>query len=444
VSRRSNSPDPARDAIAERLVDVGRHLREARQQRGEDLYDVADYLRIKPSYLFALEEGELRSIPGQTYAMGFLRTYADHLGFDGAEVVRGLRATSAEEPADSLQIRQPVPENRIPSLGIVLLALLLAGFAYGGWFAAQSGGELFSQLRALPGSIGQHAARMFEEEDASAVVESASGAQVPERVAAGEATVVASAPAADAAPGPLSPAARQALTLAAEPIGSIHGSGAQDDTARRTVGQGGSLQAGELPATATASPPGPVRTTDITSAIAATASTDPAAPDAAVAGSAGAAMTDGAAASGDQAETLASLVLDAEAERDAALRRLEAERPEGGTVGDLLAGLELQADPAAAERAAAPVGDGTGRVVLVARAASWIQVQSPSRDFIRSLTLEAGERFEIPDRTDLALWTGNAGGLEVWVDGASVGVLGADGAVLRDVSLAPQALLEQR
>ena len=66
----------------------------------------------------------------------------------------------------------------MPSLGIVLLALLLAGFAYGGWFAAQSGGELCSQLRALPGSIGQHAARMFEEEDASAVAESAAGEQV--------------------------------------------------------------------------------------------------------------------------------------------------------------------------------------------------------------------------------------------------------------------------
>lgn len=420
------------------MVDIGRHLREARQQRGEDLYDVADYLRIKPSYLFALEEGDLRSMPGQTYAMGFLRTYADHLGFDGAEVVRGLRATGDDEPVESLQIRQPVPENRLPSLGVVLLALLLAGFAYGGWFVAQSGGDLVSRLRALPGSIGQSAARMFEEEDVSVVADSASGEQVVD----GNATSVASAPAPDAASSRLSPAARRALT--AEPIDPGRGSGAQDNAASRTIGQVGALQAGELPAAGTASPLTQGNTTDITSAIAATASTDPATSSAAIAGSAGAASTNGEVAPGDQVETLASLVLDAEAERDAALRRLEAERPEGGTVGDLLAGLEVQADPSAADAATAPITSDTGRVVLVAREASWIQVQSPSRDFIRSLTLEAGERFEIPDRTDLALWTGNAGGLEIWVDGASVGVLGQDGAVLRDVSLAPQALLEQR
>ena len=424
-----------------RLVDIGRHLREARQQRGEDLYDVADYLRIKPSYLFALEEGDLRSMPGQTYAMGFLRTYADHLGFDGAEVVRGLRETGNDEPVGSLQIRQPVPENRLPSFGIVLMALLLAGFAYGGWYAAQSGGELVSQLRALPGNIGQQAALMFEEEDASTVAESAS----PERLAGGNAKAGASAPGPDDVSRPLLPAARQATALTAEPIGPGRRSGVQQaDTATRTIGRVGSLQAGELPSAGTTSPPTPGRTADITSAIAATASTNPAAADAAVLSRADVATTSDAVAPDDRVETLASLVLDAEAERDAALRRLEAERPEGGTVSDLLAGLEAQTDPTVEDAAAAPISSDVGRVVLVARAASWIQVQSPSRDFIRSLTLEAGERFEIPDRTDLALWTGNAGGLEVWVDGASVGVLGQDGAVLRDVSLAPQALLEQR
>jgi cytoskeleton protein RodZ len=76
----------------------------------------------------------------------------------------------------------------------------------------------------------------------------------------------------------------------------------------------------------------------------------------------------------------------------------------------------------------------------VAREASWIQVQSPGRDFLRSTTLQPGQRFDLPDRTDLALWTGNAGGLEVWVDGQNLGALGASGAVLRDVPLTPEAL----
>lgn len=425
MSRRSTNQDPSLASVAERIVDIGRHLREARQQRGEDLYDVADYLRIKPSYLFALEEGDLRSMPGQTYAMGFLRTYADHLGYDGAEVVRGLKSTSADEPAESLQVRQPVAENRLPSLGIVLMALLLAGFAYGGWFVAQSGDQLLSQLRALPGAIGQHAAQMFEEEDALAAADDSS---------------------ASTATGPA--AARDAAALAASGnAGSRQTpSGGRDEPVSTDVPIR-AVQASEVPATATAAPLAGSRTTDITNAIAATASTGPAAAESFALSGNSSASANGAVVPGSDAEpgaevdALASLMLDAESERDAALRRLEAERPEGGTVGDLLAGLEVQADPAAAAATTPVVSSGTGRVVLVAREDSWIQIQSPARDFIRSTTLTAGERFEIPDRTDLALWTGNAGGLEVWVDGQSVGVLGQSGAVLRDVSLAPQALL---
>ena len=166
VSRRPSDHQPAFDPLAERLVDIGRHLREARQQRGEDLYDVADYLRIKPSYLFALEEGDLAGMPGRTYAMGFLRTYADHLGYDGAEVVRQLKITGEPEAEASLQVRQPVAENRLPSLGVIVMALLLAGVAYGGWFAAQSGDDMLARLKSLPGDIGQYAATMFEEEPA--------------------------------------------------------------------------------------------------------------------------------------------------------------------------------------------------------------------------------------------------------------------------------------
>lgn len=82
----------------------------------------------------------------------------------------------------------------------------------------------------------------------------------------------------------------------------------------------------------------------------------------------------------------------------------------------------------------------TGRIVLEAREPSWIQVRSPGRDFVHSGTLEAGDRFVVPDRTDLALWTGNAGGLVVYVDGRPVAPLGTSGAVLRDVALDPTQL----
>lgn len=85
----------------------------------------------------------------------------------------------------------------------------------------------------------------------------------------------------------------------------------------------------------------------------------------------------------------------------------------------------------------------TGRVVLVARDNSWIQIRSPDRAFVRTRTLLAGERFVVPEREGLALWTGNAGGIEIEVDGKSQGLVGSSGAVVRNLSLAPASLVAQ-
>ncbi|MFZ1431327.1 MAG: RodZ domain-containing protein [Geminicoccaceae bacterium] len=84
-----------------------------------------------------------------------------------------------------------------------------------------------------------------------------------------------------------------------------------------------------------------------------------------------------------------------------------------------------------------------GRVVLVARENSWIQIRSPDRAFVRTRTLLAGERFVVPEREGLALWTGNAGGIEIEVDGRSQGFVGASGAVVRNLPLAPASLVAQ-
>ena len=95
-------------------------------------------------------------------------------------------------------------------------------------------------------------------------------------------------------------------------------------------------------------------------------------------------------------------------------------------------------------RAGAGAGEvAAGRVVLVARDSSWIQVRSADRAFVRTRTLQPGDRFAVPDRNDLALSTGNAGGLEILLDGQSVGRVGAPGAVVKNLSLAPDVLKQR-
>ncbi|MGH6900177.1 MAG: RodZ domain-containing protein, partial [Geminicoccaceae bacterium] len=81
------------------------------------------------------------------------------------------------------------------------------------------------------------------------------------------------------------------------------------------------------------------------------------------------------------------------------------------------------------------------RVILRARAPTWIQVSSPAGDYTFTRTLEPGEALLVPNRSDLELWTGNAGGLEIIVDGTPVPALAGGGAVRRNVSLDPDRLI---
>jgi len=84
--------------------------------------------------------------------------------------------------------------------------------------------------------------------------------------------------------------------------------------------------------------------------------------------------------------------------------------------------------------------DGAARIVLLATAESWIQVRDADHTVLFTGLLKAGESYRVPDRPGVSMRAGNAGGIEVVVDGKPVPSLGPPGAVRRNVALDPQAL----
>ena len=74
---------------------AGADLRAARERIGWSLPDIATALRIRLQYLEALEAGRIGDLPGNAYALGFLRTYAVALGLDPNEVARRFKAEAA-------------------------------------------------------------------------------------------------------------------------------------------------------------------------------------------------------------------------------------------------------------------------------------------------------------------------------------------------------------
>ncbi len=85
----------------------------------------------------------------------------------------------------------------------------------------------------------------------------------------------------------------------------------------------------------------------------------------------------------------------------------------------------------------------SSRIVIRANSDSWIQIRDGSvRRLLVTRLLRADESFTVPDRSGLTLLTGNAGTLEIYVDGQKAPSIGSEGAVRRNVSLDPERLLK--
>ncbi len=54
--------------------------------------------------------------------------------------------------------------------------------------------------------------------------------------------------------------------------------------------------------------------------------------------------------------------------------------------------------------------------------------------------LRRGDSYRVPDQSGLTMLTGNAGGLQIEVDGQQAPAVGAVGAIVRNISLDPQRL----
>ncbi len=80
------------------LETVGQDLRAARLRRGDDLATVSRALKIRKDHLEAVEEDRLENLPGKTYAIGFVRSYAGYLGLDVDRDGRTLQAGNFRPP----------------------------------------------------------------------------------------------------------------------------------------------------------------------------------------------------------------------------------------------------------------------------------------------------------------------------------------------------------
>jgi cytoskeleton protein RodZ len=114
---------------------LGAELREARREQGWDIAQLAGSLRIRQSYLEAIENGRISDLPGTTYALGFVRAYANALGVPAEDAARRFRAEAEQvHGRPALRFPAPVPRQGVPAGALILLGVVILAGAYGGWY----------------------------------------------------------------------------------------------------------------------------------------------------------------------------------------------------------------------------------------------------------------------------------------------------------------------
>jgi cytoskeleton protein RodZ len=82
---------------------VGRILRSARERQGRDLSEIADELCLTQQYVRAIEEDDVKSLPGVFFYKNFVRQYAASVGVKDAEIRAGVSSLTAAAEAPVLE-----------------------------------------------------------------------------------------------------------------------------------------------------------------------------------------------------------------------------------------------------------------------------------------------------------------------------------------------------
>lgn len=229
------------------LAAVGARLAQLREAKGWSVDDVSARLKVSPGKMRALEAGDISQLPGTTFALGVIRSYAKMLGTDPEPFAQALRRVKGQSEPDlsmPASTGADLPRGRVSvSLGgtpkhrswwwgvaagvivIIALAMWHQGGDSAAWLArlkASAGG-----MAANPGGAASGAAVPASASAASAatstglvVAESgASGAPAASESAASAATAQASTPT-------ITPLESAAQPSASQPAGAQPASGA--------------------------------------------------------------------------------------------------------------------------------------------------------------------------------------------------------------------------
>ena len=104
---------------------IGAALRDARVARNLSLAEVSALLRIREAHLEAIELEDFEQLPGNVYAIGFIRTYAQYLELNESDLIMRFKAASVESGMADMVFEEEEEAEQIS--GSLKISLLVVG-----------------------------------------------------------------------------------------------------------------------------------------------------------------------------------------------------------------------------------------------------------------------------------------------------------------------------
>jgi len=116
------------------MESLGQFLKKERERRGIKIQEIANETNIGSGFLEALEEDNYDDLPGEVFARGFLRSYANFVGLDAKDVLNRHSQTLSSFPAKKpVSSSVPMGSSYFVLKFCFFICLFLGLLGYGGY-----------------------------------------------------------------------------------------------------------------------------------------------------------------------------------------------------------------------------------------------------------------------------------------------------------------------
>lgn len=99
------------------MKSIGVVLKDAREEKGLSINDVAESTKVRQKYIVAIEESDWAKLPGRAYTSGFIKRYAQEVGMDPEKTLayfrREYNLTQSSGVVPKQMMNEPVGDSTL-------------------------------------------------------------------------------------------------------------------------------------------------------------------------------------------------------------------------------------------------------------------------------------------------------------------------------------------